>query len=271
MNTNIDNFIKKIVPFLVVILLAYILTVSLGFFLPNKGINYISDNVSLKQTNYVSLFSQEKTVAKVKKDIKTNIPNTTLKEFKLNAIYYLSDNGGWIVLVKRNGETLILEKGEEVNGYKLISLFKNHVIFEKNNKEFKIVLDETVNELEPVIEEIETKSTQDIKKKDGLVSVNRNYLNSYVSNIDKIWKDIAIKEIRKNRKIDGFEILTIKAGSDFEKLGLKKGDIIKSVNSIELKSYADAFQIYNNIKDINYLNIEILRNNNTMELNYEIN
>jgi general secretion pathway protein C len=53
-------------------------------------------------------------------------------------------------------------------------------------------------------------------------------------------------------------------------LGLRKGDIIKAVNNIELKSYNDAFSIYKKINKINNLNILILRNDREMELDYEI-
>lgn len=276
MKTNIDKFISKIIPFLVVVLVAYVINIALSFYLPKTSIDKSNEGLNLTKNSFNGLYEND-----IKKELKENsqklspkIVNETLKEFTLNAIYYLNDNSGWIILIKRNGDTVILEKDEEVNGYKLVSLFKNHVIFEKNNKEFKLVLDESIKDIEPIIEtirEVKKETTKSIENKDGLVAVNRNYLNNYISNIDKIWQDIAIKEIRKNRIIDGFEILNIKRGSDFEKLGLKKGDIIKSVNSKELKSYADAFAIYNNIKEINYLNIEIIRNNNTMELNYEIN
>ena len=53
-------------------------------------------------------------------------------------------------------------------------------------------------------------------------------------------------------------------------MGLKEGDIIKSVNNSVLGSYADAFKVYNDVGNIKYLNIEILRNNELMELSYEI-
>ena len=47
-------------------------------------------------------------------------------------------------------------------------------------------------------------------------------------------------------------------------------DIIKSVNNSVLESYADAFKVYNNMENTKYLNMEILRNNEIVELNYEI-
>ena len=80
------------------------------------------------------------------------------------------------------------------------------------------------------------------------------------------------KEIRliNGNKIEGFKIERINKDSAFAKLGLKEGDIIKSVNNSVLESYADAFKVYNNMENTKYLNMEILRNNEIVELNYEI-
>ena len=57
----------------------------------------------------------------------------------------------------------------------------------------------------------------------------------------------------------------------FDNLGLKTGDIITKVNNVKLNNYSKAFKIYKNMRNIKHLNIEILRNNRRMELNYEIN
>ena len=103
------------------------------------------------------------------------------------------------------------------------------------------------------------------------ISVSREYLNLYISNSDKIWREILIKETKDSKgKINGFKVKGLSKKSVFKKLGLKKGDIIKIVNNIELKSYDDAFGIYKKIDKIQDLNIEILRGNTEMELYYEI-
>lgn len=113
-------------------------------------------------------------------------------------------------------------------------------------------------------------SNQQIEEKENGAVVKREYLNSYISNVEKIWSNISIQELKNGDKIEGFKIENINKDSVFEKLGLKKGDVIKSVNNNVLSSYAEAFKVYNNIENTKYLNIEILRNNEVVELNYEI-
>ena len=103
------------------------------------------------------------------------------------------------------------------------------------------------------------------------LKVSNQNIKKYIKDFDSIWKSIAIKEtLDENKKINGFKIISIAKNSAFDKLGLKKGDIIKKVNNTVLKSYADAFKIYNKIGKINNLQITILRKNEEMEINYEI-
>ena len=71
-------------------------------------------------------------------------------------------------------------------------------------------------------------------------------------------------------KITGFRINSVTKNSVFDKLGLKQGDIIKSVNNIAMSNYQDAFNMYNKINTIKYFNMKIIRNNKEMELDYEI-
>ena len=51
----------------------------------------------------------------------------------------------------------------------------------------------------------------------------------------------------------GFKINFVKKGSDFEKLGLQKGDILMGINGEKLNSYGAAIGFF---KDINKVKIE---------------
>ena len=149
-------------------------------------------------------------------------------------------------------------------------LSKNHILFIKENKEFKLEINEEDNNNLAIGKPSNNQNQEIIIKNNGAI-ISRDYLNSYTSNIDKVWKDITIDEIKNGNKSEGFKISKITKNSVFEKIGLKDGDTIKSINNNTLNSYADAMKVYSNIKDITYLNIEVLRKNEVVELNYEIN
>lgn len=274
MNTTINNIIHKLIPYFYVGLFAYLITSIVSTLLPKEDINFISLNSNtLEYKKYNGFYSNVQNSAVKNQEIKKEVAVQTLDRYKLRGIYSTQSNAGWInVEDERANKSYILSQWEELDGYLLTKLFKNYVIFEKQGQEYKLEISK--NDDEKISYEISS-TKNDIKEqiivKNDVVEVKRDYLNSYVNDIDKVWNNISIKEIKDGNKIDGFKIFNVVKGSVFEKLGLKKGDIIKAINNTALSSYADAFKVYNNMSNTKYLNIEILRNNEVMELNYEIN
>ncbi|XOB63363.1 hypothetical protein ACMC56_06030 [Campylobacterota bacterium DY0563] len=271
MNLNFNKILKTLFPYIYIALAAYIISTIIFLFLPKSSVEF--EDVSLNQIeykNYSGFYSSTATVVNNRVDNRTNISLDSLSKYVLKAIYSTTTNSGWIIIESKSSkDTTILQQLDEFNGYTLTKLYKKYVIFEKNAKEYKLELPKEEN-LTYGIENNDS-IKENIVVKDGSVAVQRDYLNTYVNDLGKVWKDIAIQEIRQNGKIDGFKINGVNKNSVFQKLGLKKNDIIKSVNGNVLKSYADAFKIYNGINKLNYLRLEVLRNNEVVELNYEIN
>lgn len=271
MNINFNKLIRQSLPLVYILLFTYILSTIAFVLLPKSGVDFIEKNKqTLEYKKYDGFYSDVK--VQIQKTIKTSIKNESksLSEYILKGIYSTSSNSGWIIIEnKRSKENNILSQFDDIDDYVLTKLYKNYVVFEKENKEFTLNIsnqDDVKYEMSREIDGIK----EDIIVDESGVKIKRDYLNSYVKDIDKVWNNIAINEIRENDKITGFEVTSVNTKSVFGKLGLQKGDIIKSINNNILASYADAFKVYNNINNTKYLNIEILRNNEIMELNYEI-
>lgn len=69
---------------------------------------------------------------------------------------------------------------------------------------------------------------------------------------------------------DGFRIFSIVPSSLFEKVGLKNGDILHSINGSELKDPEKALQVYQLLKDSDRFVIDLMRAGQKMTLNYEV-
>ena len=272
MNINFNTFLEKIMPYAFVILFAYVLTSTFSLFLPKNGIDFSDNsNVNLTYQKYDGFYSNVKIdTPKIDKKIKIKAIET-LSKYQLKAVYSTASNGGWaIIQEKSSNKSTILEQYEKFSGYTLTKLYKKYIVFEKNLKEFKIELPLD----KKVTYKVENKTTlgnQNLIVNEDSMKIERSYLNSYVNNLEKVWKDISIKDIRKAGKIEGFKIDKVNKNSIFGKLGLKKDDVIKGINRKKITSYADAFKIYNEINRLKYLTIEVLRNNEIVELDYEIN
>ena len=273
MNTNSNKLIRIFIPYAFIILFAYIISSVVFSYLPKSGVDFVEESSNtLKYRKYDGFYSQVSSVKKtqVKKVVKTQKVQT-LSSYALKGIYSTTSNAGWIIIEnKRDKKSSFISQYEELDGYILTKLYKKYVIFEKEAKEYKLDMQERNQNLKYEVSRKVNNINENIIVDNDNVKVKRNYLNSYINNIDKVWNNIAINEVKKNGKIDGFKVGRVNKDSVFGKLGLKKGDIIKSINNNVLGSYADAFKVYNNINSTKYLNIEILRNNEIMELNYEI-
>ena len=245
-------------------------------FLPTEGKEHI------EVTRVKNLYYRTKLANKLK-EIKTHTKVVkkaptigTMQGIKLLALY--NSKEVLVVTVEKMKKTKVLSKGEDIDGFKLSSAGNDYAIFKKGGKEFKLLLDKeklkTTSSITPITSK-KTKPKENIKggivdNEDGEKIVSRGLLSSYTKDIDKVWKDIGVGEHRVNGVLDGFKVNFVKRGSDFEKLGLKRGDILTAVNGQELNSYNAAFSFYKEMNNIENLTLSIKRNNQDMELEYEI-
>jgi general secretion pathway protein C len=232
--------------FLVAFLSIGVIISFLGFFLPKTPIFY--SPLILKedfiQINLNKIFQSN-----------TILPTTqnapTLKWLTLKAIYNTTDGG--FIIVEKNKKSIFLNINDSIDGYKLIKILPTKAIFQKGNKTFILEFKKTKSKT--FYNQSTTYTTQ----------ISKNTIKEYKKDLTKIWNNIAIARIR-----GGYKITYIKKGSIFEKIGLKKGDIITHINGTRLTNDAKAWHIYNNIEKYQNLTITIKRGNQTKVIEYEI-
>jgi type II secretion system protein C len=274
MNINFNKIISFSLPFLITILVAFIISSGLYLYLPKTAPIIIENNNKAIDYNkyqvYKSFKEKQKKVVKKKPVVKKRKEYILLNNITLKAIYALGNNRGFIKIIEKSTSiTHSLKIGDTFkNKYKLKTIYPSFIIFEKNGLEYKVLMDDE-NIKSKYKNTIKT-TANEIKKDDDGYILKKALLNRYLKNLDKIWQEISIKEIKKDGKISGFKINSLSSRSIFKKLGLKKDDIIISVNNIILTSYAQAFKIYKNMNKTTNLNIIIIRNGKEMELDYEI-
>ena len=203
----------------------------------------------------------------------------SIKEIKLLAVYNSSEIS--VVTVEHRNKSKVLSTGETINGFVLEGAGNNFAMFSKENKNYKVMLLKTskAGNNTSSIRKSTTSSTVEEKKEvlgevtnEGSVRIiDRSLLDHYANNMDDIYKNIGITEMKDGKDLKGFKINFVKKGSPFAKLGIRRDDVIKAINGQEIKSYNAAFGVYKNIKDVENLNLVIMRGKEEMELEYEIN
>ncbi len=209
---------------------------------------------------------------------KTKIAGS-IKEIKLLAIYNASDIS--VVTVEYRKKTKVLGTGDVLNGFTLEGAGSNFAMFSRDTKNYKVLLAKnskassnisTIKSVPAVKSMVQTKKALGEVTNEGDVKIiDRSLLEHYANNMEDIYKNIGISEVKEGKDLKGFKINFVKKDSPFSKLGIQRNDVIKSINGQEIKSYNAAFNVYKNIKDVESLNMVIMRGKEEMELEYEIN
>ena len=183
-------------------------------------------------------------------------------------------------------KTQILGRGDAVNGFVLEGGGSNYATFSKDSKMYRVDLIKSKKSTASSGSIVPSKPLRQSKKASssapaevegdvvdagGHKIVDKSLLTHYANNMDDIYKNIGITEVKEDGTIKGFKITFVRRGSPFSKLGLKRGDVIKSINGQEINSYNAAFETYKNIGNVENLTLVIKRGKEEMELEYEIN
>jgi general secretion pathway protein C len=201
----------------------------------------------------------------------------SIKDIKLLAIYNASDIT--VVTVEHKRKTKVLAKGEEINGFVLEGAGSNYATFSKNAKMYKIHLiistkgDDTIKSTKSSSSSVSTvnKVEGDVVDAGDHKIIDKSLVDHYAKNMDDIYKNIGISEVKKGNDLQGFRISFVRKGTPFAKLGVKRGDVIKAINGQKIDSYNAAFDVYKNISNIDNLTLVIERGKEEMELEYEVN
>ncbi|MBU1667250.1 hypothetical protein KKC13_02460 [bacterium] len=274
-----SKLFSTIIFFLSVMVLVKVtwLVISL-FFLPSSGEEYTQEGKAKALYYRVKLTNESAVIAPVVNNRSQAPVISSMQGFKLLALYNASDK--LVVTVEKGSKTTILAKGEKVDGFTLSSAGSNYAIFTKAGKEFRLSLSKMDNNSQnttmntsgkrPNIGNQNKKDSTGIIEQDGKKIISKNLLDSYTKDVDKIWKDIGIGENKVDGKLNGFKINYVKQGSDFEKLGLKRGDLLMAINAEELNSYGAAMNFFKEIENIENLTLTVQRNGKSEDIEYEI-
>ena len=247
--------------------------------LPQSGIDQPEDQRSKALYYRVKLTPNDAPTPK--KTIHKPVPvkRAVIGDLKLLAIYHAKD--ATVVTVNYKGKSKVLSKGEDVNGFVLGGAGINYAIFLKNGKSYKVLLDKekqtggalTVHPSTATVpsQQRATPAKGEITDAGDRKVIDRSVIDYYRKNFREIGRNIGIAESRKGDGLDGFKVTFVRKGSDFEKLGLKRNDVIKAVNGEPVTSYKAAMDIYRKVGTMDSMTLTIERGNEERELEYEVN
>jgi general secretion pathway protein C len=166
--------------------------------------------------------------------------------------------------------------GDNIQGAIVKSIARNQVILRLGNRDEVLTMGE-----EPLSEEGTTTVSDQSQRQSasqslpaGLtgaernITMNRSELNESLKDLNGLMSQASIQPHSTDGQQDGLAVTGIKAGSIFRKMGLRNGDIVKSVNNEAIKSPEDLINMYNDLKSAPDISVQISRRGQERTLNY---
>lgn len=252
---------------LFIVIIANAVSLALLWFLPGEGVDYT--NVQSIQPVYhryriAGMLEQGKVGTRGDGGPASASTAKKITSLVLTGLYGSKKSGFVVIALKSSPKkTEVIATGESFGGYTLVGVNADNAVFDRDGRTYTVYM-ENAGKLSAF------SAVQETSAEEPAARISRSDVLGYAKNIQKIWQDISLVEVKENGGIAGFKVTRIKPNTPLANLGLKRGDIIIRANNQQLKSYADALGIYKEIDTLRVLELTVLRNNQEKEIVYEI-
>jgi type II secretion system protein C len=101
-------------------------------------------------------------------------------------------------------------------------------------------------------------------------NIDRSEVDQALDNMNQLFTQIRAVPHFEGGQSTGFRLFAIRQNSIFDQIGLHNGDIIQSVNGMELSDPSKAMGMLGQLRDANQLTVQVLRNKTNMTVSYRI-
>jgi len=100
--------------------------------------------------------------------------------------------------------------------------------------------------------------------------IDEERVESALANVNRLMTQIRVVPNFRGGKQQGWKVFAVRPRSIFAEIGLKNGDILKSVNGRDISSMTKAYEVFQDLREMSNLDLEISRKGRQQTLNYQI-
>lgn len=198
-----------------------------------------------------------------RKSVATDYSSVSPKELKLKGILISDSLRG---AVFENGKDRFVGEGESIKGYTLKKVKPEGVILSYRGKDFFLEFKVKKGSKE-VVANIQRRARQSVSNE---IILSRRDIEAITRDPAKMFTQIRLVPYVKGGKTEGFIFEWVKPGSIFHRLGIRRGDILVSINNMTITSGEDAFRILQMLRNEPNLKVVLIRRGKKEEINVRI-
>ena len=174
---------------------------------------------------------------------------------------------GFAFIENKDANQRLFKLGDDVfSAGKLSAVYADKVSISQHGSVFELKFPaiETVAAKTPAGSALPRKSSKEM-------TFDRDQIKKFLDNPNELLTGARLMPILRDGRQEGFIVREVKPGGFYENMGLKNEDIILRANNVDLNSPGDGVKIFNMIKELDRLELDIIRNGVPMTQVYHIN
>jgi len=174
----------------------------------------------------------------------------------------------------QGGKQKLLQEGNQIQGATIKAIRWREVLLERAGKEEVLIMASHLQrssdkQQTPVPPSLPSSGPARRTGSDTFV-VDRAEAQNMISNINEFMTELRIRPYFVNGAPAGYLVSDIRQGSVIESLGIRNGDIIKSVNGMPITRPEQAFAAYQQLQEESELTLELQRGPHTTVHTYQL-
>lgn len=173
--------------------------------------------------------------------------------------------------------TVLLLRGDEVDGYELVEVLSDRALFHKGEDEIILRIQFSGNMPKPEVHKpagtgaapaTEHNVLAATPEKEG--ALDRELVNQLLMNPFEELKRLRLRPRMENGEAVGIEVRYIRKDSLFKQLGVTRGDVIQGVNGIQMRSMNDVANAISSLMGGSRFDVTVLRDGKPVTLSYTV-
>jgi general secretion pathway protein C len=184
--------------------------------------------------------------------------------------------------IEAGGQTRLYRVGDELNSRTVSGITWRYLFLRGTSDECYVDMFGDPNAKPPSLASTQTPpgpmgrkgsdqyANQITKKSDTESEIDRSLVNELLADPTKFIRSVRVRPYRQGGKVTGYKLRRFRQDSPLALLGARTGDIIHSVNGVDLTSVDKALGAYQNMRNANDLTFQVTRQGKPVELKVSI-